>query len=219
MKVPYKVKEVKKNVFLLEFQDHYDMCMTFLRYQEFYESPNPKFRGKAFNILDFMKWYSSTFGEGIFTYPKDWDGFNFCDYIVPTLREKLKDKESPDFNGYDEIMYKAWHKCASKANNKPFYIIGTLNGNDDAKEHEVAHAFFYLYPEYKKHMTKLVKELKPETKEKINQELKKLGYTSHVYLDETQAYMSTGLNPSFDSYEKERGPFKEFFKEFLEKTK
>jgi len=219
MKVSYKVKEVKRRVFLLEFQDHYDMCMTFLRYQEFYESPNPKFRGKPFKILDFMKWYSSTFGDGLFTYPKDWDGFNFPGYIVPTLREQLKDKESPDFNEYDDIMYKAWHKCASKSDNKPFYIIGTLKDNDDAKEHEIAHAFFYLYPEYKKQMTQLVKELKPDIKEKINAELKRLGYTSHVYTDETQAYLSTALNPSFDSYEKERKPLEEFFKTFSEKTK
>ena len=163
--------------------------------------------------------YSTAFGEGVFTYPIDWDGFNIPSDVVPTLREKLRDKECPDFNDYDEIMSKAWHKCAGKSDNKPFYIIGTLGGNDDAKEHEIAHAFFYLYPAYKKRMNKLVKELKPETREKINRELKRLGYTSHVFTDETQAYMSTGLNPSFDNYEDERGPFKDFFKEFSEKTK
>ena len=215
MKISYKVKEVKKNVFLFEFQDQYDMCMTFLRYQEFYESPNPKFRGKRFKIVDFMEWYSKKFGKGLFTYPKDWGGFNFYGEIIAKVSSLIIE----DHNHYDERMFEAYHKCKKKSDNKPFYIIGTLKGDDDAKDHEIAHAFFYLYPEYKKHMVKLVKKLDPDVRERINQELKKLGYTSYVFADEIQAYMSTGLHPSFDFYEEERGPFEEFFDRFLEKTK
>lgn len=215
MKVSYKIKEAKKNVFLFEFKNQYDMCMMFLRYQEFYESPSNRFRNKRFKIVDFMEWYSKKFGDGLFTYPKDWDGFNFYGDIVAQVSRLIIE----DHNYYDECMFEAYHKCKKKSKDQPFYIIGTLKGNNDAKEHEIAHAFFYLYPEYKEHMTKLVKELKSDVKKKINNELKRLSYTSHVFLDETQAYMATGLNPSFDSYEKERDPFKEFFKEFLEKTK
>ena len=39
MKKPYTVKEIKPRIFLLSFKDHYDLCMHFVRYQEFYESP------------------------------------------------------------------------------------------------------------------------------------------------------------------------------------
>jgi hypothetical protein len=55
--------------------------MTFLRYQEFYESPSKKFRGKSYKLLDFMKWYASE-NDGIFTYPRDWAGFNFPGSII-----------------------------------------------------------------------------------------------------------------------------------------
>ena len=41
----FKITEVKPRIFLFEFKNHYDMCMYFMRYQEYYESASPKFRG------------------------------------------------------------------------------------------------------------------------------------------------------------------------------
>ena len=64
----YTLKEIKGGIFLVEFDNQYDLAMTFLRYQEFYESP--KFKGKRFTIIDFMEWYSKEY-DGAFTYTKD----------------------------------------------------------------------------------------------------------------------------------------------------
>jgi len=46
----YEIKEVRDRVFAVIMKDNYARPMTFLRVQEYYESPNPEFRGKHFNI-------------------------------------------------------------------------------------------------------------------------------------------------------------------------
>lgn len=225
MKRPFEIKEVKPRIFLFEFTDNYDMCMFFLRYQEFYESPSHKYRGKSFEIFDFMRWYSKKFGKGSFTYPNDWDGFN----IPGTIIWKMWNEHFiPDKNIYDYEMYQAWKECNSKLNLgvglpiNQFYIIGAKKGSS-ALSHEIAHGLFYLYPEYRKEMTKLFRALKPDIQKALKVGLKKLGYTTKVYVDEAQAYMSTGLNEAFGpntkQWAKERKVFRDFYKKFSEGVK
>ncbi len=218
MKKAFVIKEVKPGIFLFEFNHHYDMCMYFLRYQEFYESASPKFRGKSFQIFDFMKWYSLKYGKGAFTYPDDWNGFNIPGNIIFDMWNQHL---IPDKNIYDYEMYEAWKECNHRAQGKKFYIIGVVRGNK-ALSHEIAHGLFYLHPEYKREMSKLVRALDPKIRKCINEALKKLGYTPKVYVDETQAYMSTGLTEAFgkaDQWATERKSFQEYLKKFLRKIK
>jgi len=184
MKKPFKVKEVKPGIFLIEFTDEYDMCMYFLRYQEFYESSSPKYRGKAFEILNFMKWYSKKYGKGAFTYPIDWAGFNFPGDTI----DKVWKLGIPDRNLYDYEMRQVWRQAKSKRDK--FYIIGVTRGNG-ALHHEIAHGFFYLHSGYKKEMTALVKALPADLRKTFNTYLKEVGYTPKVYVDEIQANMAT----------------------------
>lgn len=221
----FRIKEVKPGIFLFEFKQHYDMCMFFLRYQEYYESSSPKFRGKSFAIFDFMKWYSLKYGKGSFTYPNDWNGFNIPSSIIFDVWNK---HDIPDKNIYDYEMLQAWKECNAKiyaATEKAvndFYIIGVVRGNN-ALNHEIAHGMFYLDPEYRKEMTKLVKALPKNIKTTINSGLKMLGYTPKVYIDETQAYMSTGLTEAFGldtgQWREERKPFIACFKKYSRKSK
>ena len=186
MKNPFKLTEVKPNIFLLEFHEEYDMCMFFLRYQEYYESPSPKFRGKSFTIFNFMRYYSLAFGNGSFTYPIDWAGFNIPDYVI----KEVNKLGIPDRNDYDRKMWAVYQSCKKKAKGQKFYIIGVAKGNG-ALNHEIAHGFFYIDSEYKKEMTKLVKKMDPELRKAMNAYLLKVGYTPHVFVDETQANMAT----------------------------
>lgn len=218
MKRPFEIIEVKPRIFLFEFKDRYDMCMYFLRYQEYYESPNPKFRGQSFDIFDFMKWYTKKFGKGSFTYPNDWNGFN----IPGDTIKKVWDLGILSKTIYDYEMLMAWRECNTTANGEKFYIIGVVKGRRTTLSHEIAHGLFTLYPEYKKEMTKLVKALDPKIKNTLFKGLKKLGYTSQVYIDESQAYMSTGLREVFgplDQWKEERKPFQDFFKKFSKEVK
>ena len=51
-----KVKKITDRVYLVTFTNRFDLTMTFMRYQEYYESP--KFRNKIFSLAEFMRWYS-----------------------------------------------------------------------------------------------------------------------------------------------------------------
>jgi hypothetical protein len=187
------IKEVHPRVFLFEFSDEYDLSMHFLRYQEFYESPSLKFRGKAFALLDYMDWYAHKFGHGAFTYTRDFGGYNIPGETIAEVQET----GVPDFNRYDLAMDKAYHEVGDRLvkqgdrTYRPFYIIGTLKDHG-VLNHELSHAFFYLYPEYRKEMTGLVRALPKRSRRKINKWLKGHCYCPKVYIDETVAYLATG---------------------------
>lgn len=114
-------------------------------------------------------------------------------------------------------MIKIYYDCHSKYEDK-FYLIATTGKNNVIK-HEIAHGFFYLLPEYKKEMENAFSYLDSNVINQINSKLKEMGYTKQVFVDETQAYLSTGFDGIFDanlignSYKE----FKEIFNKFHKK--
>lgn len=212
-KIKFKIKEVKPRIFLAEFEDIYDMCMTFMRYQEFYESPNPKFRNKPFEIFDFMKWYSHSQGRGGFSYAADWVGFNIPSKIIDKCLWNVNTTLDYDRNLYDDVMEDIQFACITKTNleGDDFYLIGALKGNERTIQHEVAHGMFYLVPEYKKEMMALLKKLKPKFRDQLYKDLQKVGYTKHVLPDEAQAFLSTGWREYFPELHGEDAPFIKVF--------
>lgn len=204
----YTVSEVRPRIFLLKFKRDYDLCMMFLRYKEFYELPNSRFRGKQFELLDFMEWYSNKYGNGIFTYPNDWAGFNFFGNII----KQVWDLGISDRNAYDYEMKELYQRFLQQYPDGKFYIIGAHVNAIQTIKHEIAHGFFYINSEYKKEMTNLVKKLKPNFRNSMNSSLKGVGYTPKVYIDECQAYLSTGMSKFFTVKLKlEHKPFIEVF--------
>lgn len=196
MKLPFKIKQVKPRIFLFEFTDQYTMNMHFLRYQEFYESPNPKFRNKPFTIFEFMEWQAKKEGDGNFTYTTAWSGFNFPHTVIKNVYESYIEDE----NNYDKTIMEAYHICAWQLDKNyiefewtdyDFYIIGCLKGNAKTLSHEICHGMFYLNPEYKKEVTKLVKALPVKIRTGMEKMLAKNGYTKRVFVDEINAYLST----------------------------
>lgn len=215
----YTVTQIKGGIFLIEFDNQYDLAMTFLRYQEFYESANPKFKGKRFTIIDFMEWYSKNpkkEHENVFTYPSDWAGFNIPMDIVHQVQVQLGIQ---DFNKYDEVMKQIILKIEKKIHKKENgyrtigsnYIIGTLKGNKDVMKHEMAHGFYHVYPFYKLDMDKLYSKLSKNSKQILEGKFKSMGYHKSVWKDEAQAYLSTGeyLTPG------ERKPFMDLLNKFV----
>ena len=59
----YKLTKHLDSVYLVQFEESYDLAMTFLRYQEFYECANEDIRGKQFTLLQFMDWYVKEVNE------------------------------------------------------------------------------------------------------------------------------------------------------------
>lgn len=225
MEPTFTLHEVRPAIFLLKFQREYDMCMFFLRYQEFYESSSSKFRGKKFEILDFMRWYSLTLGDGAFTYPIDWSGFNIPSYIV----KQVRDLHISDKNMYDYEMWEVYKQCRDRVGDK-FYLIGVSKkkGAESTLAHEIAHGLFYLNAKYKKEMSALVKQMDVELRQHMHDFLKKLGYSIKVYVDEIQAYMSTTEDFTKNKhFVKEVGealiaaqpPFRQVLKRYLDEKK
>lgn len=212
MKKGFTIKEVKPRIFFLNFEKQYDCNMTFLRYQETYESPNSKFRGKPFEIIEFMEWYSQKYGNGAFTYAVDWAGFNIPGKVI----DNVLCMGITDYNKYDGFMEDVWYQCLQKYPDEKFYVIGAV-GEKWALKHEIAHGFFYTEPKYKKRATELVKALPKNFRKKMDKVLENIGYTPKVFIDETQAYLSTGIPDAFkikaDKYIK---PFQDLYKEYYD---
>jgi hypothetical protein len=64
--------KIADGIYLLRFKTQYELTSTFLRVQEYYESP--RFQGRIFTLEQFMDWYAAQYGS--FSYFEDWSGFN-----------------------------------------------------------------------------------------------------------------------------------------------
>ena len=186
MEIKYKIKEVKPNIFSVIIKDKYDRAMTFCRVQEYYESPNTKFRGKDFSMWDYMKWYSTNHIG--FSYAGDWSGFNIPFDVLEKCYRNMQKFETP----YDEIMYKIYWQIQTMKGNGKAYVIGA----DDIKgwtfEHEVCHGLWYTNTEYKKLSKSVLDIIEPNDYVIFRKNLLDMGYTDKVIDDEIQAYLCFG---------------------------
>lgn len=170
--------------------------MSFVRIQEFYESPF--YKGKYFTLEDFMDYWSLEFGEGSFDYPDCWAGFNFPGKVLEDWMEVFN---VSNFRDKENILISKVLKKSNYELNE-IYIIGTHKENKikerkEIIEHELAHAMYYLYPKYKKSCDKLIETLKSTKWGMVKYvqtagRLKDMGYCDDVIDDEIQAYWSTG---------------------------
>jgi len=180
-----KVKEICPNLILFIFPNQFELCSTFFRLQEFYESPISKLRGKYFTFEKAISYYAydqKEFPE--FTYFSDWNGFN-----VPgiAIKEFLK-----KFNGdLTEKELQLLEHIPKKR--KKFYFIGSIVDEEDTLQHEIAHGLYYLNKEYQLKMNKLFKALPQKIKKQIKECLLSEGYCRKVVKDETHAYLATGV--------------------------
>src|ERR1700760_4146537 len=75
-----KLQEVTSGLYHILFENQYSCCSTFLRLQEYYESPIKGIRGNYFTLEQFMDAYAET--KGNFTYTLDWGGFNVPGHVI-----------------------------------------------------------------------------------------------------------------------------------------
>jgi hypothetical protein len=214
-----KVKEVKPRIYCVTVDDDYDRAMLFCRYQEFYESPYKKFRGKPFTWMEYMRFYKSAWKKGVFTYPEDWSGYN----IPSKVLEKGVDAFYKETE-YDIVMKDIYFYCGIDSQNKnngtrcDWYLIGASSKDLKTMDHEIAHGLYYTNKDYKKKVTEIIGHIKPPHYEKLKKKLVKMGYfdDKKIIDDEIQAFMSTGLYNGLDTKElkKYENKFKSNFKKF-----
>lgn len=198
------VKEVKPRIYCVTVDDDYDRAMLFCRYQEFYESPYKKFRGKPFTWMEYMRFYKTSWKKRTFTYPDDWSGYNIPSNILGSGVD-LFYKETE----YDVIMNDIYFHCSIDSQNKNngtrcnWYLIGASSKDLNTMDHEIAHGLYYTNKEYKKEVVKLINNIKPTHYDKLKKKLIKMGYVDDkkIICDEIQAFMSTGLYNGLDTKE------------------
>lgn len=208
------VKEIRPRIFAAVIKDCYERTMLFCRYQEFYESPYSEIRNKFFTWEKFMSVYKKKRSEYLFTYPKDWVGFNIPSKVI----EKGLDVFNKDKGPYDKIMSDIWYTCENyplrfdKPRTK-WYLIGADTLKSKTMDHEIAHGLYYTNKEYKKICDELVSNIKPTHYNKLKKTLMKIGYVDEKKIidDEIQAFMSTGLYNGLDTKE-----LKKYEKDFID---
>jgi hypothetical protein len=173
-----KKKQVLPNIYLVEFDTTQEAAMTFMRFQEHYESP--KFRNKIFTREEYIKWYQRYTNKPNFTYYQDWTGFNIPSYVLlPFFSGGFT-----DFTRREREFLSLFKKCTGQ-----YYIIGIKKGQSNTLKHELMHALYYTNPKYRQSVERILDSgpsLLP-----ISIYIKNLGYHNEVLRDETHAYLVT----------------------------
>lgn len=182
----YKLKQVSEKIFAVIVPNKYDLGMLFCRVQEFYESPNKKFKNNKFSIWDYYEWYSKN-NSGCFSYVKDYCGYN-VPFDIAKECYKLNKIETP----YDKIFI----EILKNINLRGSYVIGIDRINNSTFFHEFCHGLYYVNSSYRKEMDDITKKISKINYQKFKNNLKQKGYCSAVTDDEIQAYMSTEVNMS-----------------------
>lgn len=185
----YKVKKLTKQIIAIVVPDRYERGMLFCRAQEFYESPNAKFRGKHFSIWDYVNWYVKTYKRDCFSYPADYVGFNLPLETVIKCYSEASAFETP----YDTAMWSLATELYDSGDSRK-YLIGVDTVETDIFEHELAHALYYVNDNYRQEMDAITNQLSKPDFNCFQKNLLNLGYCKAVVRDEVQAYMATEMN-------------------------
>lgn len=180
MKIEHKI--LANNIHLLTFENQKDLTSTFIRFQEYYESPS--FRNKVFSFDEFRQWYIKNSPQGIqtgkFTYFSDWNGFNIPSYVLEPFIFGKFDPLSKQEKIFLEIF---------KTEKNPFYIIGVHKKNknmDSMLKHEITHGMFYTNKKYRDEVLSVISDFNIEP---IKKELRlTAAYHEEVLEDEVNAY-------------------------------
>jgi hypothetical protein len=171
-----KIKSQPYNSVWISADSQEELGRTFIRFQEYYESPNPEFRGKIFTLGMVRQWYSVKYGAD--TYHHDWTGFNFPSRILLPFKQGLFDPLT-----VEEIellnLFKYRHDN--------FYIMGAQN--NATLRHELSHALYDSNEKYRNEIDSYIKKNK-RALAKTRKYILDKGYAEEVLNDEIQAYIT-----------------------------
>lgn len=210
----FELKRLKNDIYILSFDNEYDLGMHFLRMSEWREHPDHA--GKIVPLVDFMEGYARDH-ENVFSYPNDWAGYN----IPGRVAEEYKLTSIPDPNKYDYFMWNLFEFLHHTVGSYDFYVVGHVTGREGVVDHELAHAMYDRLYDYQEEMDELYGGLAESVRDEIVAALQRMGYASDVCADEAQAYLSTGLSDELQKAFKKKKipkkvckPFQKVFREY-----
>jgi hypothetical protein len=180
-------------IVLVKYTTRYEVCSSFLRMQEFYETSLTGMQGRYFSWEEYMDEYARA--RGNFSYTMDWSGFNIPGGVFREWGERFPtyDRMVKEKNLYLDVM-NAYGSALTMSGESdlPFYVIGTYMESPRFERvvmHEMAHAMWTLDPEYKSKALSLLTDT--EKNDTVWEVLKKWGYDEKVKEDELNAYLAT----------------------------
>jgi hypothetical protein len=179
--------KIADDVFLVRFQTQYEVASTFLRFQEYFESR--RFSGRVFTLEQFMDWYAKEFGN--FTYFQDWSGFNIPSRVL-----------TPFYEGRFEPLLEKEQRLLDLFRNDTglFYVIGVSAPFSRGELwHELAHALYFVRPEYR---SAVADAMKHHDTSSLESALYRSGYGRHVLKDEAHCYLLTGATGILSAHER-----------------
>ena len=165
------------NSVLVKADSQEELGNTFIRFQEHYESPNPKFRNQIFTLGEFKSWYNIEYGSN---YVTDWTGFNFPSRVLESFRHGLFDPLTNEESNLLNLL---------KYRHDNFYVIGAQD--ETTLKHELTHALYATNDKYKSEIDNVLDKNRKKISKTYNH-LLKIGYTKEVIYDEIQAYTIDG---------------------------
>lgn len=181
-----------------------ELGLTFMRFQEHYESANPTFRNNIFTVGQLKRWYSETYGSNC--YHIHWVGFNFPSSVLVPFKEGLFDPLTAEEQKLLELL---------RYRKDNFYVIGAQDNS--ILRHELAHALYASDTKYRNEIDHFILKNKNKFK-KASECILKKGYCKDVLNDELQAYITdnddsdlinvtcptviAGINKIFNKYNK-----------------
>lgn len=185
--IHYEIHCVAPKIYAVIVPNADDRSLLFCRIQEYSESPNPRFRGKDFDMHDFVQWYQSVNG-GKFTYARDWQGFNV------SFRSAIKcygSLPSALYTFYDHIFVQILARIVASTVHENAYIISSESLKSITMQHEMFHALYYTKAAYRRKTDEALAKLPRSVYHKLRSNLIGLGYFDNDYVihNEMQAYM------------------------------
>lgn len=180
-----QVNKLTDGILHVKCDTQYELTSTFLRLQEFYESPFEGIKGCYFDLEEYMDCYAAD--QGNFTYTTDWCGFNVPLSVIKDFKERFEGK----LLRKEKVLLDNIELAGEGMND--YYVIGTY-GDRSLKTlyHEISHGMFYLNTEYQESATKILKKFSSEDRLSMSDYLTgRGGYCAEVIIDEAIAYLST----------------------------
>ena len=121
---------------------------------------------------------------GNFTYFTDWSGFNIPGNIVCEYKDNHL-ASGVSYLNKERLLFASVSQYIQDYG-EDFYLLAIYKETDI--KHELAHACYYLYPEYRKGINKLINKRLKHFKDQ-KKKLLEMGYRPDMIDDEQQAYL------------------------------
>lgn len=174
-----KITKLSKKQLLLEFPTRKEMNLTFFRISEFSEG-FPELQ-KYYTPDIFIDLWSDDKGD--LNYWSYWEGYNIS-------KQKLNEFYIA-FDQYFNVSNREFEVIqASKDIDEDGHVIAMEEGDEMTFKHEMAHSYYFLYPDYKLRADSIVNSLTEDIRGRFKKGLIDMKYTEEVLQDETIAYIT-----------------------------